>query len=152
MNNRSIHITNNINLKNNYYAKVEIPKITLKKELFPKESAKNNVDQNITILKESELPNIENSILILAAHSGTGEHAYFNDLYKLKKHDEIIIYYKNYKYFYEIDNIYEEIKSGKIHITKMKNQNQIILTTCSISNNNKQLVISGYLKNKERET
>lgn len=137
---------------NNYYAKVEIKKINLLKEMYPKNDSRNQVDKNITILKESELPNVPNSILILAAHSGTGEHAYFNEIKNLELKDQIIIYYENYKYYYEVDNKYEELKNGKIHIKKNNNQNQIILTTCSTNDNTKQLIITGILTTKERET
>ena len=40
------------------------------------------------------MPNEENSILFLAAHSGTGEIAYFQNLDKLKPKDIIKLKYK----------------------------------------------------------
>ncbi len=133
-----------------YYAYLEIPKLNLKQELFPKEDTRNQVDENVTILEPSELPDQEHSILILAAHSGTGAHAYFNQLDQLDIDDRIIVTYKQKAYQYQITKIYEERKTGTIHIPKEENQNQIILTTCSPINNNKQLIINGILIQKDK--
>ena len=66
-----------------------IEKIKIKESLFAISSTKNNIEEHITILNDSIEPDHENSIMILAAHSGLGKIAYFNDLNKLQKEDEI---------------------------------------------------------------
>lgn len=137
---------------NTYFAILQIPKINLKQKLVEPNSNENNVNQNIMILKESSMPDIDNSILFLAAHSGTGEHTYFNQLGELSYQDIIIIYYQNEKYIYQVDQIYEEAKNGYIHVSKKKDIKQIILTTCHPNKKNKQLIVSGILVHKERET
>lgn len=133
------------------YAILEIPKLGLKQTLFSQNDSRNHVDQNVTILKESQLPNQKNSTFILAAHSGTGPHAYFNDIHKLQIKDDIIVHYQAMKYTYQIQIKYDEDKTGYIHLPEASNQSRIVLTTCS-QNNQKQLVIIGVLTKKERET
>ena len=120
---------------------LEIKKINLKQPLYPTQSIHNNIEENVTILNYSESPKIENSILFLAAHSGTGKIAYFEKLDKLVINDEIILYYENQQYKYTIKNIWEEIKNGSISVPKEK-QKQLILTTCSPKKNNYQLIIN----------
>lgn len=141
-----------LNQQNEYFAILEIPKIKLKQELFDKGDTRNNVDQNIMILKESTMPDQNNSILFLAAHSGIGEHTYFQQLDQLTNEDCIILYYQQYKYIYRVYNIYEENKTGLIHVHKVPNQHQIILTTCSPTKQNKQLIVNAVFVQKERET
>ena len=57
---------------------LDIPKIDLKKGIYSKESFKNNVDQNVTILNESLLPS--EGTVILAAHSGNSSVSFFRNL------------------------------------------------------------------------
>ncbi len=90
------------------------------------------------------MPDEENSIIFLAAHSGTGTIAFFKNLDKLIKGDKIELKYKNKIYQYQIDKIWEENKTGYIHINKTEKK-QLILTTCSPKNNNKQLIINSNL-------
>ena len=123
---------------------LKIDKINLYQPLYDKESEKNNIEQHITILKESKMPEEDNSILFLAAHSGTGKIAYFENLDKLKIGDKIQITYHNKTYYYQISSIWEENKTGYIHINQT-NKKQLILTTCSPKKENKQLVISSNL-------
>lgn len=114
--------------------KVQIPKINLNKNLYKIGSKLNNVEENVTIL-ESNLP----SIIILAAHSGTGHNAFFKDLNKLDINDTINLTYTNNNYTYKVINIFEQDKSGYITISE-KEYDQLFLTTCSY-NENKQLII-----------
>ena len=122
-----------------------ISKINLNKQLYKKESKKNNVDENITILEESIEPSQENSIMFLAAHSGTGKIAYFEDLDELKRNDEIILKYKNKTYYYQVDEIWEMKKTGTIIVPKKENK-QLILTTCSPTKENYQCIIDCTIK------
>lgn len=114
----------------------------LDKPIYNIDSNKNNIEKNITILKESIIEK-NNSIIFLAAHSGTGEHAYFKNLYKLKTNDIIIFKIKNKTYKYKINNITEQEKNGYIKINK-NYKDELILTTCS-EHKNKQLIIKSNL-------
>ena len=86
--------------------KIIIPKISLDKPLYNKNSQKNNIEENITILKESTDPINTNSILFIAAHSGTGPIAYFEQLDQLEIKDEVQIEYNEKQYTYQINKIY----------------------------------------------
>ncbi len=119
---------------------LEIDAINLYKELYNISSKHNNIEENVTILKESSNPENKDSLIILAAHSGEGKIAYFNNLNKLKINDKIKFIYYNKEYIFKVTNIFEQDKIGYININK-KEESQLILTTCSISNKNKQLII-----------
>lgn len=127
--------------KDNSIGELRINSINLKEKLYPINDKKNNVDQNVTILKESIPPNKDNSIMFLAAHSGTGPYAYFKNLDKINKNDTIKLFYEHNEYNYVVKNIWETEKDGDIEITKEK-ENQLILTTCSPTNKKKQLIIN----------
>ncbi len=131
----------NLNTDKNIIGKLIIKKLNINESLYKITSKENNVEKHITILKESILPDQDNSIIFLAAHSGTGKIAYFKDLNNLKINDEIIFYYKNITYKYYVKDIWEEKKNGFINVNK-ENTNQLILTTCSPTKNNYQLVIN----------
>lgn len=122
-----------------------IPKINLKRPLYPINSKENTIEKSIAILKESIMPNDNNSILILAAHSGTGKIAYFEQLDQLTINDEIIIKYHNKNYIYQVKDIWEEKKNGFININK-ELKKQLVLTTCSPKKNNTQLIINCIIK------
>ena len=134
--------TNQIKKNNNEkIGELIINKINLKQDLYKIESKKNNIEENVTVMKESNYPNISNGILILAAHSGTGKIAYFEELDNLELKDNITIIYKNKKYIYQITKIWEQKKNGYIKIKK-ENKKQLILTTCSPKKKNTQLIIN----------
>ena len=59
----------------------EREKIGLEKGLASKGSYYNNVNRNILILNESDMPDKENGNVILAGHSGSGRTAFFKNLY-----------------------------------------------------------------------
>lgn len=127
----------------NYVAVLEIPKINLKKGLYNYNSIYNDVDKNIEILDNSKMPNKENSILILASHSGNSSVSYFKNLDKLLNEDSVIVYYNNVKYYYRIMDFYLEKKNGYISMPYFNDGKYIILTTCKDSLN--QLVYIGKL-------
>lgn len=130
-----------------YYGIIEIPSIKLKEGFYRKNSINNNINKSVTILKESVMPDKDNSIVYLAAHSGNGHLAYFKDLYKLKIEDMIYLNYNKKNYTYTIVDIYELDKVGNISINRNIHDNYLILTTCS-NNKNKQLVVVSKLFNK----
>lgn len=135
----------NIPLKEDIIGNIIIEKINLNKVLYPIDDSRNNIEENVTILKESKSPEEKNTAIFLAAHSGTGEIAFFNDLNKLNINDEIKLNYNSKNYTYIIEEIYDLDKTGEI-IVENKNTNQLILTTCSTTNSKKQLVINSIIK------
>ena len=121
---------------NNTYGTIIIDKINLKEELFPINSKENTIERHVSILKEST-----DDLMIIAAHSGIGPIAYFQELDKLELNDEIILIIKNKKRTYKVKDIWEEKKNGYINFNK-ENKNQLILTTCSPNKEKYQLVIN----------
>ncbi len=130
-------------------AKLIIKDINLIKDIYNFDSNNNTVSKNVELLKGSILPNNDNSIIFLAAHSGNSNISYFNDLYKLNNNSEIKFIYNSYKYLYKVNLIFEEDKDGTLEINKNYN-NQLILTTCSTTSSDKQLIISSNLIKKEK--
>ena len=134
--------------KSNYIAKLVIDKLNINNYIYDFNSNKNTVEKNIEILDGSILPNNDTSIIFLAAHSGNGKIAYFKNLDKLEINDEIYFYYKDYKYIYQVVDIFEIIKDGDIELNKISD-NQLVLTTCSPNSSDKQLVVNSKLIRKE---
>lgn len=125
---------------NYYVGKLEIPKIGLDRGFVSKDSKDNNVDKNITIIKESQFPDVQGGNFIIAGHSGTGPLAFFNDLYKLTKGDRVYVHYNNKKYAYKIVNIYKQKKTGKIKIYRNKKKTTLTLVTCTNNDKNTQTI------------
>ena len=118
-----------------------IEKINLYEELYDMNSKNNNIEKHVTILKESTYPTTKNSTIFIAAHSGTGKIAYFNNLDKLSINEKIILKYKEHTYKYTIKNIWETNKNGTINVPK-ENTNQLVLTTCSPKKDGYQLIVN----------
>ena len=123
-----------------YIAVVKIPKINLEKGLFAKTSLYNDVEHNIMIHEESDNPTVENGNVILVAHSGTAEIAFFRRLDELKLKDTSEIYYHGKKYTYEVTNIYEVKKTGTVSIDRNYDKNTLTMITCK-HNTDMQIVI-----------
>ena len=122
-----------------------INKINVNEELYDINSSNNTVSKHVSIMKESTYPDQSNSLMILAAHSGEGKVAYFEELDKLKKDDEIVLIFKGEKYLYQVKDIWEEKKNGYINFNR-ENNKQLVLTTCSPKHEGYQLVINSILK------
>lgn len=122
---------------------LEIDKLNLHEELYDISSPNNNIEKHVTILPPSKNPEEENTTMFIAAHSGTGKIAYFKNLDKLLKNDQVKLVYKNKSYIYVIKNIWETKKTGTISVTKV-NTNQLILTTCSPKRDGYQLIIDAH--------
>ena len=118
-----------------------IKKINLKENFYKKDSKENTIEKHISILKETIFPNRNNSLIIIAAHSGIGKIAYFEELDELKKDDTIDLIYLNKKYTYIVKDIWEEKKNGFININK-ENKPQLVLTTCSPNKEGYQLIVN----------
>lgn len=118
-------------ITNDYIGYLTIPKINLKKGFLDIRSELNNVEQNITVIKGSSYPDKEKGNLIIAAHSGSGWKAFFNDLYKLSTGDMAEVSYKGKKYTYKIVNIYKQEKTGTIAIYRNYDKTTLTLITCT---------------------
>ena len=120
---------------------IYIEKINLNKPLYSINSKHNNIEENITILKESIFPPNKNSIIFLIAHSGSSNISFFNNLNKLNLNDEITLSLFNKEYTYVVSNIIVEKKDGYLYVNK-ENTEQLILSTCNPTNNKYQLTIN----------
>ena len=143
-------LENTQQINNDLLATISISKINLyDKPIYKPHSSKNNIEKNITILKESIMPEQEESIIFLMAHSGIGSTAYFKNLHKLEINDKIDLNYNKTIYTYKIIKIYEVEKNGYLEIKK-KNTKELILTTCS-NEETKQLIIESILYNQKKD-
>lgn len=124
----------------NYIAVLKIPKIGLEKGLASKDSYWNNVNRNIQILSESDMPDVEKGNVILAGHSGNSGVSYFRKLNKLQIDDTISISYQGKEYVYKMVNSYEIEKNGYAHILRNAEKTTLTMITCK-HNTNKQLVV-----------
>ncbi len=129
----------------NYIAVLEIPKLQLIRGLFDIEEDRNNIEENIQILKESDFPNVENGTMILAGHSGIGKSAYFKHLDNLQIGDLIFLYYQGVKYVYQLSSRYEIEKTGYFQVHKNDQKNTLILITCKLKTNLQLVFISELL-------
>lgn len=145
----SIDNENTINNEgvNNYLGVISIPKINLEQGFYYIDNPMNNVDKNIELISNSNMPDVENGTLILAAHSGNDRVSYFNKLYKLNIDDEIEIIYNKSKYLYKLIDIYEVEKTGSITLHNINNITSLVLVTCSNFNDNLQVVYISRLVN-----
>jgi len=120
--------------------KLIINRINLNKNIYSINSKENTIEKNIQLLKEST-----DNLIIIAAHSGSGEIAYFNNLNKLEKNDEIILVLNNTTSKYIVKEYWEQKKNGYIDISK-EEQDQLILTTCSPNHQGYQLIVNSIKK------
>ena len=132
-------------IDNTYDLVLSIPKINLKRGIYKITDKRNNIEENITIHYTSNYPNIENANTILIAHSGSGEKAFFKDLYKLDKDSLIELFYNHTKYIYKIDSFYSINKTGYAPNNKNKNKKTTTLITCDSKDKSKQIVYIGYI-------
>lgn len=123
-----------------YIGYLEIKKVNLKQGLVSKNSYYNHVNRNIQILNESDYPDAENGNVILAAHSGRGYLSFFKNLYQLTIGDTAKIYYRNKVYNYEIVNIYNVPKTGKVVINRDYSKSCLTLITCTKNSTTEQTV------------
>lgn len=137
--------SNEMSQVEDYIAVINIPKINLTKALANIDSKLNDVNKNIQILKESQMPNVKGSNLILAAHSGSSNISHFKELHKLENNDRVYIYYNNMTYTYKVYDIYKTEKNGVLVIKRDENKTSLTLTTCDLKDDTKQLVVMAEL-------
>ena len=100
--------------------KIIIKSINLKQNF--KSYVNSNVNEGIIFLKESDFAN---DFYILAAHSGTSKIAYFKNLYKLHKNDEIILIVNNKLKKFYVNEIKYVNKTGRIILPVDNNLRQV---------------------------
>lgn len=131
-----------------YLLVLEIPKIGLKRGVYPKTSSLNSVEYNVMIMEESTLPDSKAHHLVLAAHNGNADIAYFNKLNRLQIGDSASIYYEGKKYTYLLSDTYEVDKDGTVEVKRDKNKETLTLITCKHGMNFQEVYIF-YLKSVE---
>ena len=77
--------------------------------------------------------------VILAGHSGSGRTAYFKNLHKLQRDDEVSIFYNGVEYKYKVVNQYDIDKTGTANIVRNAEKSTLTLITCR-KNTNKQII------------
>lgn len=133
----------------NYIGVLEIPKINLKRGFFSIDSKDNNVNKNIQVIKESDMPDVVNGNLIITSHSGNSYVSFFKDLYKLSNNDTAYIYYNGIKYTYILAGKYDVEKTGEVAIHRDNTKSTLTLITCSKNDNTKQEVYILELESEE---
>lgn len=128
------------------YAYLSIPNLNINRPLYPIHDKRNNVEKEVMVLETSDfsLGNIT-----LAAHSGDGYNAYFNNLDQLDEKMYIYIIYKNYIYTYSLIRSEEVDKTGYVTI-KTYSYPTIKLITCKKNDSKKQLIYTAKLSKKEK--
>ena len=124
----------------NYIGVLEIPKINIKRGFLNIKDKGNNVNKNLQVIKGSDMPNVKNGNLIIAAHSGNSYISYFKNLYKLSNDDVAYVYFNNIKYTYKVAGKYDAEKNGKVTIHRDNKKNTLTLITCSQTDKTKQIV------------
>lgn len=133
----------------NYIGVLEIPKINIKRGFLNIKDKGNNVNKNLQVIKGSDMPNVKNGNLIIAAHSGNSYISYFKNLYKLSDEDVAYVYFNNIKYTYKVAGKYDAEKNGKVTIHRDNKKNTLTLITCSQTNKTKQIVYILELESEE---
>ena len=138
-------------ISNEYIGYLIIPKINLTKGFVDRRSTENDVEKNIYIVDGSTYPDVEKGNFIIAAHSGPGWQAFFNELYQLTIGDQIYVTYKGKKYTYQLTNVYKQEKTGKIAIYRNYEKSTLTLITCTNHDLTSQTVYISELINVEDE-
>ena len=128
-------------------ATLTIASIDFQRDLYPKESKENDLEKNIIFLKESDMPDQDKGMVLIAGHSGEGPKAFFQTLDKVKIDDEIELTYLNQNYVYRLVNRIIEQKVGFIRFFRNPDKSYLILTTCMPNEKDKQLILVAEKKN-----
>ena len=123
-----------------YVGVLEIPKISLKRGFYNTDSKYNNIEQNVSMITGSSMPDVLNGNLMLMAHSGDAYISFFAYLYRLKIGDTAYITYQGKRYKYQIVNIYTVPKTGKVAVYRDYNKTTLTLITCTKNDDTTQTV------------
>lgn len=114
-----------------YLGVLEIPRISLKRGFYNIDSKYNNIQYNVTLVNGSTMPDVNNGNLILMAHSGDAYISFFAYLYKLEIGDMAYVTYNGIRYKYQLVNIYNVDKVGKVKIVRNYDRTTLTLITCT---------------------
>ncbi len=123
-----------------YIGMLKISKLGIERGFLDKRATGNNIEENITVLKESDYPDVPQGNLILAAHSGPTAISFFNELYQLSLGDTAEVTYKDKTYTYQLVYTYQVPKTGTIEIKRDKKKTTLTLITCTNDNRTTQTV------------
>ena len=123
-----------------FYGILEIQKIGLKRGFYNIDSRYNDIKYSVTMVNGSFMPDVLNSNLILMAHSGSAAISYFEYLYNLGLGDTAYITFKGQKYNYQLVNIYDVPKTGKVKIVRNYDKTVLTLITCTRNSDSLQTV------------
>lgn len=123
-----------------YLGVLEIPKIGLKRGFYNTDSKYNDIQYNVTLVNGSTMPDVPKGNLILMAHSGDAAISYFAYLHILKIGDKVYVTYGGKKYTYQLVNIYDVAKTGKVKIVRSYEKTTLTLITCTKNNDQAQTV------------
>ena len=123
-----------------YLGVLEIPKIGLKRGFYNIDSRYNDIQYNVSLVKGSNMPDVDKGNLILMAHSGDAAISYFAFLHILRIGDNAYVTYNGNKYTYNLVNVYDVPKTGKVKIVRSYEHNTLTLITCTKNNDQAQTV------------
>jgi len=122
-------------IKEKPIGKLIIPSINLNEDIYSIDSKENTIEKHIEVLKDTNYP----STIYIAAHSGEGDIALFNNIIYLNKGDIVELYYYNDIRIYIVEEITKVDKVGYIGIPNQINS--LILTTCDQNDLSKQIIV-----------
>lgn len=132
--------TKKVSKKDSYIGYLEIPKIKVKRGFLSVNSKYNSVKYNVMLIKGSDMPDVKNGNLILAAHRGNSSVSFFENLYKLNNGDTAKITYNGKVYTYKLVDDYLVPKTGNITISRNADATTLTLITCTRYGNDTQTV------------
>ena len=119
---------------NEYIGYLKIPKIDMDLGFYDYDNPLNNVEYNIEFI-DTHVPDT----YLIAAHSGVGKKAYFNDLAKLAIDDDIYLELHDKNMHYKVIDITRTVKNGEVYISN--SSGFLYLTTCDQTIKGYQLTI-----------
>lgn len=126
--------------RDNYIGYLEVPDVKIKRGFVALDSKYNSVGYNVMLIEGSEMPDVKNGNLILAAHRGNSSVSFFDKLYKLKTGAEANVTYNGKVYTYKLKYTYTVPKVGKITISRNGDVNTLTLITCTRNDKKTQTV------------
>ncbi len=110
--------------------------------VYPMNSVLNDVSKNVELLQDSDL---ENHLVFLASHSGSGSATYFNSLKFLEKGDYIFLNFLDRVDSYVVVDAYYIFKRGYFEVGEVYSDH-LFLITCSLEYSDRQLVVEAVLE------
>lgn len=123
-----------------YIGYLSVPDVDIKRGFVDINSKYNSVGYNVMVIEGSDMPNVENGNLILAAHRGNSSVSFFDKLYKLSDNAKAYITFQGKVYTYELKNRYLEPKDGELTIRRNADVNTLTLITCTRNDKTTQTV------------